>query len=279
MNTKYMIDIIRDMIGEATAAQWSDLNLLFRLNMVQSSLAQKIAMTPGQWLIKSVDLTPVASVITLPSDLSKPLYMEEKTSGRKLDWISSVADRRPTRSSNPTLDTYSREAYMLANTIEVNEVNYSTEVTLWYQFRIPDLHFGTASGGGASSLNLEASKAANVNNDYYNSSQIETISGTGAPTLDTITDYVGSTRVCTVTGTYDNTTVYGTISRLPEEAHNLLVYETALLALTKPSSTIDEKVFAFLSSMTRDAKKILVEWMSSRVLAGQRVAIREIWHD
>ena len=73
----------------------------------------------------------------------------------------------------------------------------------------------------------------------YNDVDFETVSGTGSAGMDTITDYTAA-RVATVTGTYSSDTVFGTISKLPEEAHELMCISTALLALAKPSSKLDE---------------------------------------
>lgn len=55
---------------------------------------------------------------------------------------------------------------------------------------------GTAQGGGASTITLDAS--ASATNDLYNYNVIEIISGTGAGQARQITDYVGSSKVATV---------------------------------------------------------------------------------
>ena len=63
MNAFEQIELIRDFIGESSAAHWSTLNLLQRLNMSQQKIAQKIAMTPGQWLTKSASVIEGAKII------------------------------------------------------------------------------------------------------------------------------------------------------------------------------------------------------------------------
>ena len=87
MNAKDQLDLLRDYIGEASASHWSDLNLLRRLNVAQRKIAVNVAMTPGNWLVTSASVTPSDSVITLPSDCGKPIYLEETTSGQPLTWL------------------------------------------------------------------------------------------------------------------------------------------------------------------------------------------------
>lgn len=70
--------------------------------------------------------------------------------------------------------------------------------------------WGTAQAGAASTVTLDANHAAV--DDIYNGQQIRVIAGTGAGQARTISDYVGSTKVATVSvawvTTPDNTSVY-----------------------------------------------------------------------
>ena len=72
------------------------------------------------------------------------------------------------------------------------------------------LHSGTAQAGGASSITLDAGAAAV--NSFYNTATIFIRGGTGAGQTNSITNYVGSTKVATVGvawGTVpDNTSVF-----------------------------------------------------------------------
>jgi hypothetical protein len=68
---------------------------------------------------------------------------------------------------------------------------------------------GTAQGGGATSITLAST--ASPTNDIYNSMTVYISSGTGSGQIKVITDYVGSTKVATVstwTTNPDNTSVY-----------------------------------------------------------------------
>ena len=72
------------------------------------------------------------------------------------------------------------------------------------------LHSGTAQAGAAGSITLAS--GASASDDFYNSVHVMIIAGTGAGQSRLISDYVGSTRVATVAGTWvtnpDNTSVY-----------------------------------------------------------------------
>lgn len=278
MNTYGMLQLLRDQIAEATASHWSDVNLVRRLSVAQRKVAVLVQSYPGAWLLKSADLTPVASVITLPQDCAKPVYMEETTSGKPIPWLENVRARRVSRKIAASLDwwTGAPEAYPLRNTLEVNQSSYTTGVTLWYDIRVPDLMAGTASAGGAGSLTFPVNSNVKHIDDYYNGVGIEVDSGTGAGTVgDTITDYVGATGACVVTGTYSTDSVFGTISLLPEEAHHLILMEATVLAIAKPSSNIDKEVFRYYRDERRDAKRDLERWLETRIKGYRRVEVTE----
>jgi hypothetical protein len=265
MNTYEMFKLLRDMIAEDTAAHWSDDDLVRRLIHAQRKVALLVSQYPGQWLVKSASVTPSASVITLPTDCAKPMYLEETSSGQPLTFLEGAFSRRVSRAIGTSLDTGLTEVYPLRNTIEVNVADYSTACTLWYLMRVPDLIYGTAAAGGAASLTFPDSTYVRRENDYYNGVVIEAMEGTGAGSgEDTITDFVGSTRVATVTGTYDSDTVFGSISMLPEEAHSLILAEAVLSSMNKPSASIDEKIIAYYRDERNRERKELEEFLETR---------------
>jgi hypothetical protein len=279
MNTYFMLQLLRDQIAEAVASHWDDDKLVGRLNIAQRKTAILVQGYPGAWLLESADLTPVDSVITLPSDCAKPVYMEEKSSGRPISWLENVRTRRVSRTVGASLDlwTGAPEAYPLLNTLEVNESGYATEVTLWYDVRVPDLMAGTAAtGSGATVLVFPDESPVKHIDDYYNGVGIEVESGTGAATVgDVISDYTGVDRSCVVSGTYDNTSVFGTISRLPEESHPLILADATVLAVAKPSSNIDKEIFQYYVNERRDVKRDLKEWLETRIKGHRRVEVTE----
>lgn len=237
--------------------------------MAQRKIAVAVAQTPGDWLLKSADVTPSSSVITLPSDCSKPIYLEEKSSGKPLRWLESVTHRRVSRSIGTSLDyAGSREAYPLLNTIEVNQDSFSTECTLWYQIRVPNLHTGTAtSSSGASALGFQADRERIYLADYYNNAYVEVIDNSSGVVdiRSEITDY-SAAGVATITGTAAENDTYGTISRLPEETHMLIVMEATVLAMMKPSANLDMTVYRHYRDELRETRKEVYGWLESRIL-------------
>jgi len=277
MDAYNMLQLLRDQVAEATASHWTDVNLIRRINVAQRKVAVLVENYPAAWLMKSADLTPVASVITLPQDCAKPVYLEETSSGNLLSWLGNVRTRRVSRGSANFLGwSGALEVYPLQNTLVVNQDSYITGVTLWYDQRVPDLMAGTASAGAATSLTFPVNSNVKHIDDYYNGVGIDVDTGTGAGTVgDIITDYTGSTGACVVSGTYGADSVFGTISLLPEETHYLIVLEATLLAIAKPSSNIDKEVFQYYVNERREAIKELKDWLETRIKGYGRVEITE----
>ena len=272
MNAYEMFDEVKDNIGrDEVGGHWTEAGILRKLNKGQRYAYHLISQTPGDWFLKSALLTPVASVITLPADCAKPVYMENATSGAEIPINTTVRERRESRLGSVTLESSGYNAYLLGETIVINQDSNTDQVRLWYERRVPDLHFGTSAAGGVTTLTLEASKQASLQADYYNGVVLETVSGTGAPTRDTISDYAALTRVCTVTGTYGADTVYGTVSVLPIEACDLIILDATLALLAKPSSALDPKYFEYFLSQHKKAETALEDWCSMRLKNSNRV--------
>lgn len=274
-NAYDMLDLLRDNIGETTAAQWSNKNLLRRLNLAYDSVSKFVNESSGQWLVKSKSLTASNSVLTLPDDCAKPIYLED-SSGYAVNWLNSVAQRRVSKAVGVNIDLiHVIEAYPLKDTIELNVSSESGTYTLWYQQRIYELHAGTAAAGGAGSLTLEASLRADKRNDYYNGAKIEVISGTVPGRYD-ITDFIGSTRVLTIdtTNTF-STDNYGIVPITPPECNNLILLYATLLSLAKPSSSMDKEILNLYTGLYKEEKKQVKEWLESRIIENAGVTIGE----
>ena len=274
---------MRELIVESSASHWKDFELLGRLNAAQRRLGLYVGQQPGGWLIARETVTASSSEITWPSDCAKPIYLEEVTSGRPVPFSTAVQDRRVSRLAGTTLYSGAVEAYFKRKTIVVNQDDYSESCYLWYQMRVPDLHVGTADAGGAASITLDDTDGVDSSEgfgakqeaDYYNGVEIQVVEGTGAGAADTITDYTAA-RVATVTGTYSNDSDYGTISMLPEECHELIYYEAALAALSKPAAAVDPKYFEYLGAIVQGLRREFESWISSHVVGTARTRITEI---
>ena len=275
MNAYYMLSDLRDNVGEETGAHWDDAELIRKLNSAQKEVGTIFQTTVGDWLMKSASVTPSSSVITLPTDCSKPIYLEETSSGRIINWGGTVRERRQTRPSGVTLTDGYLDFYMQGNTIIINQDSYGTACTLWYDQKVIDLHAGTAATGTtASTVEFDGDNEPNGVDDYYNGVTIEVIDQTSGVVdiSSAITDYVGSTKKATMTGTGASGDFYGTISSLPEEAHGLIVMKATVKALAKPSSALDPKYFEyFLNEMIRMEKRVS-NWAMTRVRASEYVS-------
>ena len=267
MNAYSMMLDVRDNIAEQTAKKWDDANIQRKLNTAQRKLTLLLSMSPGDWLVVSTDLTPSDSLITLPSDCMKPVYMEEADTGIPIELNSNVRDRSIGRVPGSSLGVIQADAYLLKDYIEVNQAGYSNGVTLWYQKRVPDLALGVAgSGSGAAVLEFQKVNTPSGVDDYYNGVSIETMHTTNLNVLlsDTITDYVGSTVKATITGTPSSGDFYGTISTLPEECHALMVLMTTTTLLASPGAALDTKYFDFFVAEMGDLLRTFKLWISTR---------------
>jgi hypothetical protein len=289
MNACDQVELAREYLSEATASLWSDLNLLRRINVAQKTLATRIAQTPGAWLLTSVSVTPSSGIITLPADCSRPVYLET-SNGDRINWLSGgVSYRAINRAVGTAYDSGLREVYPLMNTIEVNSSSFSDVCTLWYQKRVPDLHYGYAqTGSGASALVMDTSVTASSNNagtgrsiqfvnDYYNDVTVEVIDNSSGlvDIRSTISDFVASTHTATIMGTPAATDRYGTVSILPPECHELIVLEAVSLALMKPGAKLDKTVLQYYRAELKDAREEFYGWMESRIAGFSQQAIGE----
>ena len=277
MNAYYLLTDLRDNIGEASAKRWGDNDLLRKLNFSHRLRTNELISVPGDWLVTSEDLTPVDSVVTLPSDCVKPVYMEHTSDGYSISLGQNVRDRRTTQVAGTTLYSGLCDAYLEGGTIVINSDSFSDQVTLWYQRRIPDLHAGTESSVAASTLGFDLANEPRFVADYYKGSYVEVMDVTtkAVEIRSEITTYTAA-GVATITGTPVDTDLYGTVSELPEEAMGLVVLDATLLCLAKPGAALDTKYFEYFSSLRRDAKKDWNNFISTRLSGSNRTRITEV---
>lgn len=274
-NAFYQMLAIRANIGErfGTEVHWHDDEILQHMNMAQDEIAGILQDVDDDWFLKSTTLTPSASKISLPSDCDKVAYIEEASTGAPIDIDITVRERRVHRTIGSTLDVGALEAYVEDDYVVVNQDNYANNVTFWYYKRIPDLAFGVIATGAASSLTMEATQFPSYENDYYNGVTVETMDATNKNInlRSTVSDYVASTRVMTVTGTPNTNDYYGTVSMLPRKADRLIVLKSSLTLMARPSSAIDPQYFEKWIAIEKKAEDSFRKWARQRVAAAQHV--------
>ena len=263
MNALEMLTAVRENVGEPSAAHWTDNELLRHLSAAQSSIAAELHMVFMPFLVKSASVTPSNSVIDFPADCAWPVHLEE-TSTRQPIYIDTILqDKYLTRFPGGSLR---REAYIVGRTIVVNADSYTTPCTLYYEFSPPPLLVGTATAGGENFITFDSNAPPQA--DLYVDTQLQITGGTGEDTISTITAYSAS-REATLEGDFDDTSEYATISRLPLQAHNLIIALATVNALTKPSSAIDPSYYEQARERYRQ------EWTTFRLWAG-RLAVRHV---
>lgn len=280
MNAYWMLTDLRDNVSEASAKHWGDDDLLRKLNFSHRIRAMELMGEMGDWLVVSEDLTPSSSVITLPRECAKPVYMEHKADEYEIPIISSVRERRLRRTSTGVSGFFGGadlNAYLEKGTIVVNEEGFGDQVTLWYQKRVPDLHAGVAANCAASTLGFALANEPQFIADYYKGAYVEVIDSTsGAIDIRSeITVFTAVNAIATITGTPTNGDYYGTVSELPEEGMILVVLDATLLALAKPGASLDTKYFEYFMTLQRNALKSWNAWISSRFVGSNRIRVTE----
>jgi hypothetical protein len=279
MNASQMIADVRSSLNESTANFWTDLEILRKINKAQAMVYSIVSQQAGDWLLKkSSALTASNSLITLPSDCAKPVYLEDATHGTEIPFSITVRERRLTRIVGTNLDILEPDAYMLGDYIEVNQDSFGGSAYLWYERRVPDLHAGT--GGSGSTTNTLVFQSTNIpvpRDDYYNSIYVSITGGTGVGTRAAISDYTGSTYTATVAGSFGTDSVYGTETILPEESIPLITQTAVMELIAKPSAAVDPKYFEYALAIVKSTKSDFIDWISTRVKNSVRIRPQEDW--
>jgi hypothetical protein len=198
--------------GVNTSGRYSNEELVDNINTAQRVVHQIVSRRLPDVFYATASITGVGSVFTLPWDYgSKREFRDED--GYHVYPIVQSGIRRPTQTGSD------KRYYRKGNTLVVDKAGITETYILHYITKPRDLDQGMASAGGALSLTLATLVSKNID-DYYNSMQIE---NSTQDWVDTVSDYTGSTRVCTLsaeTGVAND--MYGFISELPELFHFLL---------------------------------------------------------
>ena len=278
MNTYEMLQELRANISETVATHWGPKELLKKLSAHHRRVAAMLMLKQGDWLLKkSSALTPVAGVITLPADCAKPVYMEDVSSGAEIAIDTTVRERRWTRPLASGLEPGMLNAYMMDGVIEINDATVVSTVYLWYQRKVWDLIAGTAdTASTTNAIVIAVADGPRYTDDYYIGAMLEVVGGTGIGTAAAITDYVGSTRVLTVAGSFGTDTIYGTVPQVPEEGHDLIVLGATMQAMAKPSSDVEGEIFKYYASLYTEAREVFNDWASTRKSGSTHVRRTEV---
>lgn len=206
--------------GTDTTGIYQNSHLLRCLNRAQRYMyAILMNYIPGEFLT-STSLTGVDSVYTLPWDFGS-LREFKDADGYKV-FRSQVSDL-----PHDSAEGYKRMYYRKGNTLVLNRSGVTDTYTLWYFKKPRDLHYAQAgSSSAATALHMDTTDAKYID-DYYNNMLVE---NTTQGIYDTITDYVASTKIATVTSTPADNDWYGLIPEIPEIFHQLIVPRAIMIA-------------------------------------------------
>ena len=206
--------------------------LIDEINKAQGYLyALALKRMPGDFLGKA-SLTGVAGVFTLPADFATLLLFQD-------NYGNQVHRARPDQLHKPNATGSARMYYQKQRTLVLDKESVTDTYTLWYRRRPRRIHTGRTTAASVNpATDITMGAAAAKIDDYYNGMVVENIT---ADTIDTITDYVGSTRKGTVSVATAKNDYYGLVSELPEILHDLITPK-ALLSIKSTSPLVKVRV-------------------------------------
>lgn len=232
--------VLSELVSE-TSPYWTNLEIYSSLNAGQQYIARK-----AKCLIKTVQVTTVASTQEYDLkdnsfsdiiDISKEgvYFNKNGTSNQKLFFTtkerldSRNAGWRDVSASVPQEYYYDKSSKTIGLYPKPNSSNAGAYLNIEGIYKPAILHAGTADAASlVTQLVLPAGSATlpypSVVDDYYNNVWVEVYSGTSAGEKVKITDYTGATRIALAAFTTapDNTSIYGMVPQIPEEAHYLM---------------------------------------------------------
>lgn len=236
LNAYQIASDVREGVNEFSTAylQGTDATGAFTNSKIQARINESVRFlwnlsfvrSPEDYLV-SLAITPVNSLITLPANFMKLRRLEFTESKQKIHKME-LDEKAQGTGSKYRYRPYQRKY------LQLDQSGVGDSVTAWYFKRPRDIHFGQAVSGSAASA-LKMAATAVYEDDYYNGMVVEDIT---AGFNSEITDYVGSTKVATVTGTPSANDWYGLVPEIPEELHHLVAPKAILLLKNDPKSPI-----------------------------------------
>lgn len=240
LNLYEMFLDVRKNLSETTAAFWSDLEVYNKLNQAQKDIAIK-----SKCLKREVTLTTVASTqeYDLKDNSASDIFdiveggVYFKIAGTTYNPLTFKTKKQlsmefpgwqGTAAGTPMYYYFDKTAKTIGLYPKPNTTNAGAYLFVNGYHYPKVINAGTVAAGATSSITLATGSSTvpypSPTNDYYNNIWIEIYTGTGAGQRVEITDYVGSTRVCTVSLTTapDTNSIYGMIPQLPAECHSLM---------------------------------------------------------
>lgn len=238
-----------------------------------------------------LDIVAGAETISLPSNftaneisLLKAVIVEKVLSSSRvpLRYRKRYSEENSTSGSGGSGETYLPTYDFRGSSLVLEPTPDTSEndaIRVVFQGVPPRLRCGTAATGGAATITFDS--GADPRNDYYNNARIYIYSGTGAGQIRTISDYVGSTKIATVSASWttppDGTSVFSTLIHddFPEIFHELIPFYATKKAFLKERS-LNQKS-AYDGSALKELEAQFVQFIDERTQARKFVQPFEIY--
>jgi len=259
---EYSADLVQ---GTHTHGKYNNAQLLEYINRAQGFLFSMLKKRVEGIFVKSASIVATSSIFTLPWDFGSLKELRD-ASGYRVS--PSTVFALPNIGADGTDALY----YRAGNTLVLNKSGVAATYTLWYNSIPRDIHAGTmGASSGALAAHLSTSYAPKVD-DYYNNMKMESITGDW---ISTISDYVGSTRVATITQTGVSGHYYGIVPEIPEPLHRFIAPRAIHIAKAEHPASQEKPTRAEIELFAED----LVETMTAFGVDGEDITPEDIWVD
>jgi hypothetical protein len=200
---------VRSLIGEETAKFWTQDRVFKAINAEVIRLCRGVIALDKGYLEEAYTPT-AATTVTLPLNcfLVRNVELYVDAAWRQPTWITDHQRGQYQSSSYPGAVQFT------GNTLVFEDgIGTATSLRIKYARLPAAMLYQTIASGSATTAVLSD---GSVMDDVYNGDRFAVLAGTGLGQVSTITDYVGSTKTCTIASgaTLDATTVISTL--LPE---------------------------------------------------------------
>lgn len=271
----YIAEYVRSQFGQSRSAGFVSPTEIYRwANEGYRKYISKLKRLDEGFFEKFVSLniaTGNDGLIELPSTFAGVTLVEKLVNSNR--YVPLTYKKRKTEEigteNSPTGDSYLPIYSFMGNNLLLEpepSANETNGIRLKMKYNPPALHTGTAADGAALTITLDSD--ADPRDDYYNDQQIIIVSGTGVGQIRTISDYVGSTKVATVSVAWTtqptSNSVFSTLidTSFPSEFHMLLPLYAAKQAFIKERSR--GIALSFDEQILKDMETDLINTYESR---------------
>ena len=271
-----MMEYLEDILHDTQANMWSDLKKLRALNAAYDQICNRVIELYEDFWYTTATLTPGTAAWSAtpfdfpaaPDTISKILYITD-TDGVP---VEPITPQTRDYSYPAVADRNIKMGYWLGDgQIWVNADSFVSNLRLYYIRKPARMLYGTADAKDTANttITLQATMKPSLVDDYYNSLTLAFREGTDAGTEVTISDYVGSSGVTTISAAVGDTdTVYGSVSELPDGHNEVVVIAAAIRALAMDVAQADK-----ITQLTNIRNKLefdLIDFLQNRQVQKSR---------